>query len=201
MDTARQQAFDKSLCSISGRDTAASLGPRPLAIIGARKGDELGFATVAWAIPVSHTPPMVAFSLRAKSHTFQLLQETKAFSISTPDASQISAAEACGNTSGHIADKTSLVNWMFIPEENTDQEESAKESANNCEALPALADALTVFSCTVDDIIKTGDHMLVLGKVKAAWSRAGLDVKSRIDATEALLCVQHDLFAQAHLID
>ena len=41
--------------------------------------------------------------------------------------------------------------------------------------------------------------MLVIGYVDRAWSRAGSDDRGRIDATDALLCVQHDLFTSAKL--
>ncbi len=101
MDEGNGRMFDERLQPIAGRDVAASLGPRPIAVIGARCGAEICFATVAWATPVSHTPPMVAFALRAKSRTFQLARESGRFSISVPDARLADAVNACGNKSGN----------------------------------------------------------------------------------------------------
>lgn len=179
-----------SMHVIEGRDVAASLGPRPLAIIGARDGDAIGFATVAWATPVSHTPPMVAFALRSKSHTFGLVSKTRRFTISVPDAQMDDAAEtvkACGNKTGNTVDKSELVDWRLLP--------AAQSSAR--EPLPAIEGALTVFECRVDHLDPAGDHMLVIGYVDRAWSRAGSDDRGRIDATDALLCVQHDVFTTA----
>ena len=118
MNPTAKRDLDLSMHVIEGRDVAASLGPRPLAIIGARDGDAIGFATVAWATPVSHTPPMVAFALRSKSHTFGLVSKTRRFTISVPDAQMDDAAEtvkACGNKTGNTVDKSELVDWRPLP--------------------------------------------------------------------------------------
>lgn len=190
MNPTAKRDLDLSMHVIEGRDVAASLGPRPLAIIGARDGDAIGFATVAWATPVSHTPPMVAFALRSKSHTFGLVSKTRRFTISVPDAQMDDAAEtvkACGNKTGNTIDKSELVDWRLLP--------AAQSSAR--EPLPAIEGALTVFECRVDHLDPAGDHMLVIGYVDRAWSRAGSDDRGRIDATDALLCVQHDVFTTA----
>lgn len=190
MNPTAKRDLDLSMHVIEGRDVAASLGPRPLAIIGARDGDAIGFATVAWATPVSHTPPMVAFALRSKSHTFGLVSKTRRFTISVPDAQMDDAAEtvkACGNKTGNTVDKSELVDWRLLP--------AAQSSAR--EPLPAIEGALTVFECRVDHLDPAGDHMLVIGYVDRAWSRAGSDDRGRIDATDALLCVRHDVFTTA----
>lgn len=190
MNPTAKRDLDLSMHVIEGRDVATSLGPRPLAIIGARDGDAIGFATVAWATPVSHTPPMVAFALRSKSHTFGLVSKTRRFTISVPDAQMDDAAEtvkACGNKTGNTVDKSELVDWRLLP--------AAQSSAR--EPLPAIEGALTVFECRVDHLDPAGDHMLVIGYVDRAWSRAGSDDRGRIDATDALLCVQHDVFTTA----
>lgn len=192
MDANAKRDLDLSMRPIEGRDIAASLGPRPIAVIGARNGDEVGFATVAWATPVSHTPPMVAFALRTKSHTFGLVRATGRFTISVPDArldDAVATVETCGNKTGTLVDKGELVDWRLLP--------AAEKSAR--EPLPALAGALTAFECRVDHLDPAGDHMLVIGYVDRAWSRAGSDGRGRIDATDALLCVQHDLSTSAKL--
>ena len=192
MDAKTKRDLDLSMRPIEGRDIAASLGPRPIAVIGVRNGDEIGFATVAWATPVSHTPPMVAFALRTKSHTFGLVRATRRFTISVLDANlddAVATVETCGNKTGNVIDKSELLDWRLLP--------AAEKSAR--EPLPALAGALTAFECRVDHLDPAGDHMLVIGYVDRAWSRAGSDERGRIDATDALLCVQHDLFATAKL--
>lgn len=198
MDTARLRTFDNRLEPIEGRDVAAAPGPHPLAVIGSRCGDALGFATVAWTMPLSYNPPLMAFALRAKSHTFSLIKASGRFSASTPDAALVDAVNACGNNTGRTMDKSALVDWMLLPEnEGANQDASLSKPACQTDPLPALAGALTVFDCDVESIQETGDHMLVIGRIKRAWSRASKDERGRIDATDALLCVQHDLFATA----
>lgn len=208
MDEGNRRMFDERLQPIAGRDVAASLGPRPIAVIGARCGAEICFATVAWATPVSHTPPMVAFALRAKSRTFQLARESGRFSISVPDARLADAVNACGNKSGNTVDKSSLVEWAMEPTDGCESSSAADPAAgqpaadrpSEAEALPVLAGALTALSCRIGSIAEAGDHMLVTGTVERAWSRAESDERGRIDATDALLCVQHDLFATATIL-
>ena len=190
MDPIAKRNLDLSMRAIEGRDVAASLGPRPIAVIGARDGDRIGFATVAWAMPVSHTPPMGAFALRSKSYTFGLVRNTRRFSVSVPDASiddAVKTIEICGNKTGSLVDKSELIDWRLLPA----AEKSIKEP------LPALAGALTVLECRMEKIEPAGDHLLVIGYVDRAWSRGGSDARGRLDATDALLCVQHDLFATA----
>lgn len=187
MDQSSKRGLDLSMRLIEGRDIAASLGPRPTVIIGARDDDDIGFATVAWATPVSHTPPMAAFALRPKSHTFCLVRDTRRFTISVLDATvddAVKTVEACGNNSGFSVDKSKLIDWRLLS--------AAKNSIDK--PLPVIAGALTVLECRVETIGVAGDHMFVTGFVRRAWSRAGSDDRGRIDATDALMCVQHDLF-------
>lgn len=190
MNPIDKQSLDLSMRAIKGRDIAASLGPRPLVIIGARNGDEIGFATIAWAMPVSHTPPMTAFAIRAKSHTFNLIQETNRFTMSVPDTNlddAVATVEICGNKTGRTVNKGELIDWRFLPADESDPDQP----------LPALAGALTVLECHVEKTHPAGDHMLVTGYVDRAWSHAASDERGRIDATDALLCVQHDTFTTA----
>ena len=111
----------------------------------------------------------------------------------------------CGNKTGNAVDKSALVEWMLLPEgDSGDLAGGGSHAGTNAEAsdvpadaLPALAGALTVLGCHVEGIQPAGDHMLVVGTVSRAWSRAGTDDRGRIAPTAALLCVQHDLFATA----
>ena len=65
--------------AVDGRDVAALQDPRPMAVIGAAGTDgEACFATVIWVTPLSHTPPMLAFALREKSRTMQLIKQVHA---------------------------------------------------------------------------------------------------------------------------
>ena len=75
--------------AVTGRDIAALQDPRPMTIIGAcGPNGETCFATVIWVTPLSHNPPLIAFALRAKSRTMQLIQKSRACSITTLPATE-----------------------------------------------------------------------------------------------------------------
>ncbi len=170
----------RKLPRVEGRDVAAIMDPRPLVIVGAYdpETDHAGFATIIWATPVSHSPAMVAFALRPKSHTMGIIQHTGRFSLSVlpPDAESERIVEACGGASGHDVDKSALVSH------------SVHDDA------PLLDHAYGWEICEVDSITETGDHLLVVGRVLQAASTALRDEKGRLAPHDTLLCVQHGAY-------
>lgn len=173
----------------TGRNIAALLNPRPLVLIGAGDDDETCFATVAWVTPVSHFPAMVAFALRARSRTMDLIRSERLFSLSTLDANDPASTELatyCGTTSGHREDKGAHVPHHLMYLEGTDA------------TVPVVEKALSWLICKTDDIRETGDHLLVTAFVHEAQTRCGNDASGHVRSLDALLCVQHDAFASAH---
>lgn len=187
-----------------GRDVAAILDPCPIAIIGAAGKDvaaageggsvtatpentPIGLATVIWAMPVSHQPAMTAFALRAKSHTMGLIRETGFFSLSTlpADAQSVRIAEFCGYNTGHRTEKAAEIACELI------------QPAETPLALPVPERALSWEICAVENIREAGDHLLVVGRVLQAASRASRDDKGRLAPAETLLCIQHGAYAAA----
>lgn len=202
-----------------GRDVAAILDPCPITIIGATTksggstngsiaADEaaaedegtaahesaptpesapIGLATVIWAMPVSHQPAMTAFALRAKSHTMGLIRETGFFSLSTLPADEegVRIAEFCGYNTGHRTEKASEIACELV------------QAAEAPLALPVPEHALSWEVCAVESIREAGDHLLVVGRVLRAASRASRDDKGRLAPAETLLCIQHGAYAPA----
>lgn len=164
----------------TGRDVAALLNPAPLSIIGARSPEgRIGFATVLWAMPISHAPAMTAIALRASSHTMGIIRETGRFSLSTlpADDEGVRIADACGKATGRKVDKASLVAHEVI------------------DGLPVVAHSLSWELCDVESIREAGDHLLAVGTVARAATRASRDAKDRLAPTDTLLCIQHDTYA------
>lgn len=179
---------------VTGRDVAALLNPRPVVIIGAHDGDETGFATVAWITPISHEPALLAFALRARSHTMGLIRTTGAFSVSVLDArvsDSVKVAAYCGNSSGHREDKGKDLAHRLVNPKGADGNESADRE------LPVVEGALSWLACEVKDIREEGDHLLATAFVTEAHTRCSNDDKGRISSIDALLCIQHDAFTVA----
>lgn len=171
--------------AVTGRDIAALQDPRPMTIIGASGlGGETCFATVIWVTPLSHNPPLIAFALRAKSRTMQLIQQSRACSITTLPATEkaVELAEYCGTTSGNIVNKASQVPHFT-------------ETAENGSPVPVPELAYAWEVCGVNDIQQAGDHLLVICSVEKAHIDCERDGKGQLIPHDMLLCVQHGTYA------
>ncbi len=173
----------KATREVVGRDVAALLNPRPLCLIGAVDGEgRATFATVAWTTPVSHTPPLLAFSLRAASHTFTALSAQGCCSVNVCGKDMADTAIECGTTSGRTRNKGKLVSHHLLISENLPA------------AVPTADDALSTLACRVESIAPAGDHQLVVAQVVVAQTHCTTDEKQRIVSPDTLLCLQSDSF-------
>ncbi len=200
-------AFPIAFEAACGRDVAALHDPRPLVIVGARGDDgAVGFATIIWATPVSHTPPLVAFALRAASHTMGLVRQASAFSLATlpADAEAARLAELCGNQTGHRFAKGDAVDYVLVEVEGAAdakprQVESAgvpiAPTADATRLVPVPAAALSWEACVVRSVQEAGDHLLVIGEVTRAATRGSRDERGRLAPVETLLCIHHGAYA------
>ncbi len=182
---------------VEGRDVAALQDPRPICLIGAC--DEAGkasFATVIWVTPVSHKPPMIAFALREKSHTMQLIRTSGVFSICTLPATReaISAMEFCGSNTGKLVDKGARIPHFTVPVELAAADSPASPLAPVCDIAASWVTA------AVDSIAPAGDHLLVVGTVREAHIDAPRDERGQLVPEGTLLCVQHGTYATGEVL-
>jgi len=56
--------------------------------------------TLAWAMPTSISPPLVAVSIAPRRHSHSLIQETKEFVVNIPTMEILDATFYCGRVSG-----------------------------------------------------------------------------------------------------
>lgn len=217
---------------VGGRDVAALQDPRPAVLVGARSNaGEVCFATVIWVTPVSHSPAMVAFALRAKSHTMGIIRATGRFSLSVPpaDAEGVRLVEFCGGNTGRLVDKGAAVAHALVstdpdangegtgPKGGEDEErETASCVATMTPAGGALATTAEGAAETVSaglvpvprhsysweagvvrSIQEAGDHLLVVGAITHARTRAPRDERGLLTPCDSLLCVQHGAYAAA----
>lgn len=180
-----------ALEAVAGRDVAALQDPRPVNLIGACSAEgEVCFATVIWVTPASHKPPLLAFALRAKSRTMQIIREESAFSCctlpATPEAVEL--AKFCGGNTGKLIDKGSRVPHSLVGIQGS------------AVPIPELAYSWT--ACTVESIQEAGDHLLVIGTVQEARidARCPRDAHGQLLPAETLLCVQHGCYARAETL-
>lgn len=206
---------------VTGRDVAALLDPRPTLVVGSvGRRDEVGMATIIWATPISHEPPMVAFSLRARSHTMGCIQKSKCFSLNVLPANEegIYVCEQCGTRTGYQYNKITLVQHHMIDVEFDKTEtvevevpgrgifgkssiEEAEKTTHLRASLPIIDAATSWMACSVDRIEEAGDHLLVIGSVIQAETCAVRNKSNLLIPQDVLQCVQHGCYAKVELLE
>ena len=128
------------------------------------KAGKPNVTTVAWAMPTSNDPPLVAISVSPKRHSHTLIEESQEFIINIPTLELLQATYACGSFSGRSFDKFKKAGLTPIP-------------ARSVKA-PAIRECIAHLECTVDSEVTTGDHTVFVGKVVAAYANPGVFTES-----------------------
>ena len=115
---------------------------------------------VAWAMPTSQNPPLVAISISPKRHSHKLIEETQEFIINIPTLEILQATYACGVLTGGNFDKFKKAGLTPIP-------------ARKVKA-PAIRECHAHLECTLDSQFITGDHTVFVGKIVDAYSDFGV---------------------------
>ena len=109
---------------------------------------------VAWIIPVSGNPPLLAMSIRPERYSHKLIRETKEFVVNIPTFNQARKVLICGRRTGR----------------NTDKLKDARFKTEKAEmvAAPLIKECIAHIECKLVKTIKTGDHKLIIGRIVAA---------------------------------
>jgi flavin reductase (DIM6/NTAB) family NADH-FMN oxidoreductase RutF len=128
------------------------------------KAGKPNITTLAWAMPTSIDPPLVAISVSPKRHSHTLIQETQEFIVNIPTLEILQATYACGSFSGRSFDKFKKAGLTPIP-------------ARKVKA-PAIRECIAHLECTVDSQVTTGDHTIFVGKIIEAYADVGVFTES-----------------------
>ncbi len=120
--------------------------------------------TIAWAMPTSIDPPLVAISVSPKRHSHTLIQESLEFVINIPTLEQLQATYACGSLTGRSFDKFKKAGLTPIP-------------ARRVKA-PAIRECIAHLECAVKDQFTTGDHTVFVGRIIEAYADQGTFTES-----------------------
>jgi len=116
--------------------------------------------TVAWAMPTSNDPPLVAISVSPKRHSHALIEQSQEFVINIPTLELLQATYACGSFTGRSFDKFKKAGLTSMP-------------ARKVKA-PAIRECIAHLECAVDSQVTTGDHTIFVGKILAAYANPGV---------------------------
>ncbi len=123
-------------------------------------GGKPNITTMAWAMPTSINPPLVAISLAPTRHSHKLIEESGEFVVNIPTLEILQAVYACGSLTGRSFEKFKKTNLTPMP--------SKKVKA------PAIRECIAHLECAVEDNLKTGDHTIFVGKIVEAYADLGV---------------------------
>jgi len=125
--------------------------------------DEAGKAnviTLAWSMPVSINPPIVAISVAPKRYSHQLIEKTKEFVVNVPTMDIVRETLFCGRRSGKTYDKFKETGLTPLPAKVVQP--------------PIIKECVAHLECKLHQQITMGDHTLFIGRVLTAYADDGV---------------------------
>ncbi len=120
--------------------------------------------TLAWAMPTSTDPPLIAISVTPSRHSHKLIEQSREFIVNIPTLEILQAVYACGSLTGRSFDKFKKAGLTPV-------------SGRRVKA-PAIKECIAHLECIVDDQFITGDHTIFVGKIVAAYADLGVFAES-----------------------
>ena len=126
--------------------------PHGVYIVGVRNGTEVNAFTGTWLTQVSFTPPLVALGVKKDSHSFEMIKQSRVFSINFLKKDQKAVAEHFVKPATVVGEKLKEVRYRL-----------------GTTGAPILEDSLGFIECEVREIAnEKGDHAVIIGEVVEA---------------------------------
>ncbi len=170
---------------LHGNEIATLLIPTTVTLITARLNDEPEqrdrVATIAWVMPISHEPSLIAVAIRPGGSTARAMKQSGSFIVNVlgADADAARIAMVCGKKSG-VEDRFAEAGISGTPGERAD-------------AL-RIEQAVSWIECELVDHKVYGDHELYIGRTLCAQTRGTLDEREKLIPEPALLMGQRACF-------
>jgi len=117
-------------------------------VIGVADAERRNAFTAAWVTQVSFDPPLLAVSINPVNASYAILRSGRSFVVNVLERGQLELARRFGTRSGRDDDKLSGIAW-----------------SPGRHGAPILEQAVAYFDCEVGDVLRCGDHDLVVGRV------------------------------------
>jgi flavin reductase (DIM6/NTAB) family NADH-FMN oxidoreductase RutF len=127
--------------------------------------------TLAWVMPTSINPPLVAISVRPERHSYCLIEETKEFVINIPTMEILKETLFCGRNSGKDHDKF--------------KETRLTKSRSKKVKPPIIKECVAHLECKLHSQFKTGDHTIFVGEIIEAYANKEALKEDKYDLKKA----------------
>ncbi len=148
------------------------LHPMHTVLVTCGEAEKANIITLAWAMPTSINPPLVAISVRPTRHSFRLIKETREFVVNIPTMEIVEETLFCGRRSGKKHDKFKETNLTPFPAK------TVKTSI--------VKECIAHLECRLKKSFTTGDHTIFLGEIVEAYADKGT-FKEEFDIRKAKL--------------
>lgn len=125
--------------------------PCVVPLIGSRYKGETDLMPAAWQVGLSKDPMVYCVSISPKRYTHKLISSSGVFSANFIEFKYLDLVVKFGSVSGKDVDKIKYTGVKLKPAVKLD--------------VPVIEFAYTSYECSVQDIIKAGDHDLFIGKI------------------------------------
>jgi flavin reductase (DIM6/NTAB) family NADH-FMN oxidoreductase RutF len=122
--------------------------------------------TIAWLIPVSISPQLLAMAVRPERYSYGLIHESVEFVVNMAGYDIAQQALYCGRYSGKVVDKFAATGLTPAPAQLV--------------RPPVIQECHTHLECRLVDEVKAGDHTLMIGEVLAAYARKGVTLEGGV---------------------
>lgn len=122
--------------------------------------------TLAWSMPASILPPMLATGIAPARYSHQLIEETKEFVVNIPTMDFLKETLLCGRITGREYDKFKEARLTPLPAKMVQP--------------PIIKECVAHLECKLRQQISTGDHTIFIGDVLMAYANEGVFVR-RLD--------------------
>ena len=120
-----------------------------LYLLASSDGKRSSCCPVAWVSRASFRPPLMAVFLHPKRYTYEIILNSKSFSLAILGRKGIELARKMGSVSGREVDKLSQVKWR-----------------KGVTGAPIIEDgSVGYIDCKLEASFPAGDHVCLLGKV------------------------------------
>jgi flavin reductase (DIM6/NTAB) family NADH-FMN oxidoreductase RutF len=120
------------------------------------KNGKVNVLAVAWIIPVSAKPPLLAMSIRPERYSHELIMEGGEFVVNIPTFKMVKKVVVCGRTSGRNLDKFKKASLSL-------------QKAQKVKA-PVISECVAHLECKIVKTEEIGDHTLMIGQIVAAYA-------------------------------
>ncbi len=137
------------------KKTALRMITHGLYLLTVEHNDQLNASSVSWLSQASFEPPLVTLGVKSGTLTHEMVEGSGQFAINLLAADQIDMAQTFFKQAEHKGNKLSGYGFELGP----------------VTGAPLFLDAPAWFECKVTDVVRRGDHTIVVAEVVEAGVR------------------------------